>query len=109
MRAIPNTTITVLRGTTLDEFGDEADNATVAASGIPASLIEQVRQAFTPESATPRVVRYTIGRVNPDTDIRETDRIKDERTNRTYIVQAVSQTGGIGTTSDLRLDLKYTT
>ncbi len=109
MRAIPNTTISVLRGTTLDEFGDETDNATVAASGIPCSLIEQVRQAHTPESPTPRVVRYTIGRVNPDTDVRETDRVMDERTNRIYIVQAVSQTGGIGTVNDLRLDLKYTT
>ncbi|MBA5222225.1 hypothetical protein [Streptomyces griseoaurantiacus] len=109
MRALANTTISVLRGTTTDEFGDETDNASVAASGIPCSLVEQVRQAFTPESPTPRVVRYTIGRVNADTDVREDDRVKDEYTGRVYIVQAVSQTGGLGMVNDLRLDLKYTT
>ena len=109
MRALANTTLSVLRGTTTDEFGDDADNSTVVASGIPCSLIEQIRQAYTPENPTPRVVRYSIGRVNADTDIRESDRVKDERTNRTYIVQAVSQTGGLGMVNDLRLDLKYTT
>ncbi|WP_050369931.1 hypothetical protein [Streptomyces acidiscabies] len=109
MRALANTTLSVLRGTTTDEFGDEADNSTVIASGLPASLIEQVRQSYTPENPTPRVVRYSIARVNADTDIRETDRVKDERSNRTYIVQAVSQTGGLGIVNDLRLDLKHTT
>ncbi|MFB7111730.1 hypothetical protein [Streptomyces sp. NPDC056291] len=109
MRALANTTISVLRGTTLDEFGDEVDSDTVVASGIPCSLIERVRRAYTPESATPRVVRYSVGRVNADTDIREADRVKDERTDRIYIVQAVSQIGGPGMVDDLMLDLKVTT
>ncbi|WP_274029453.1 hypothetical protein [Streptomyces sp. MMBL 11-1] len=109
MRALANTTISVLRGTTTDEFGDPVDAPTTVASGIPASLIEVTRRAFTPENPTPRVVRYSIARTGADVDVLEDDRIRDESTDRIYIVEAVSQTGGIGMVNDLRLDLKQTT
>lgn len=102
------TKISVLRGTTTNAFGDEVDNFTVAASGIPASLIEQTRQMFTRESTEPRVVRYTVGRVTAGTDIRQNDVLLDERTSVKYIVQAVSGLGNPVRMEDLRLDLKRT-
>lgn len=109
MRALANTTISVLRGTTTDEFGDVKDGSTAVHTGIPASLIEQSRQAYTPDSTTPRVVRTSVCRVGPDKDVLEDDRIKDEKTGAIYIVLSVSQPGGHGMKNDLRIDLKRTT
>ncbi|MCX4504566.1 hypothetical protein OOK53_18940 [Streptomyces anulatus] len=109
MYVLPTTTISVLRGTVLDEFLDEADTTTVVATGVPASLIEQTRRPYTPDNPTPRVIRYSIARLSSDADIRESDRIKDESTNRIYIIEAVSSTTGFGMCNDLRLDLKQTT
>ncbi len=108
MYALPTTTVSILRGTSLDEFGDPVDNDTPAASGIPCSLIEQTRTMTTPESPTPRVVRYTIGRIGSGTDILETDRLLDEVTGDKYIVQAVSRLGNPVIRPDYRLDLKRT-
>lgn len=109
MYAIPTTTVSVLRGTQVDEFGDPVDISTVVASGIPASLIEQIRTSTTPDSATPRVVRYTVGRVGADADICEDDRLLDEVSGEIYIIQAVSRLGNPVLCADLRLDLKRTT
>jgi hypothetical protein len=109
VRALANTWISVLRGTTEDEFGDPKDSTTPVHTRIPASLIEMSRQAFTPDSSTPRVVRNSVCRVGPDKDVREDDRVKDEKSGLTYIVLSVSQPGGHGMKNDLRIDLKRTT
>lgn len=109
---IATTRVTILRGTTTDEFGDTVDTDTEAGTdgqtGIPASLVEQTRTATTRDDLTPRVVRYTVGRLPAGTDIGEDDRLRDDRTGRTYIVTAVSRPTGIGITPDLRVDLKLT-
>lgn len=109
MLARATTRVSVLRGTTVDAFGDEQDASTVAASGIPASLIEQTRVATTRDDPTPRVIRYTVGRVPPGTDVTEDDRIKDEVTEEVYIVTAVSTNANPAMAQPLRLDLKRTT
>lgn len=109
MYALPTTTVTILRGTSTDAFGDVVDNDTVAASGIPCSLIEQTRSMFTPDDPTPRVVRITTGRIGADADVVETDRIVDEVTGERYIILGVSRLGNPVMKADLRLDLKRTT
>lgn len=109
MRAIANTRISILRGTEEDEFGNEVDSETPFLTGIPAALTEQTRQEATGESATPRVVRFTVCRVSSDTPVLESDRVKDEGTGVIYPIMGVSQTGGFGMKNDLRIDLKRTT
>jgi hypothetical protein len=103
------TTISVLRGTTTDAYGDEQDTDTVVAAGIPASLIEQTRRTTTRDDPTPRVIRYAVGRVTAGTDITDQDRIRDERTGATYIVDAVSSMTSAAVAADMRLDLRRTT
>ncbi|MEU1309504.1 hypothetical protein ABZ419_11500 [Streptomyces cinnamoneus] len=103
------TTIAVLRGTSTDVFGDEADTDTVVASGIPASLVEQNRRVTTRDDPTPRVIRYAVGRVTAGTDITDQDRIRDERTNALYIVDSVSSMNSAAVAADLRLELRRTT
>lgn len=109
MIAQANTTVAVLRGTSTDAYGDAVDTNTAVATGIPASLIEQTRRVTTRDDPTPRIVRYTVGRVTAGTDITDQDRIKDERTNAIYIVDAVSSMNSAAVAADLRLDLRRTT
>jgi hypothetical protein len=107
--AVATTTLTVLRGTTTDAYGDEQDTDTVVATGVVASLTEQSRRVTTRDDPTPRVVRYAVARVTAGTDITDQDRVRDERTGAVYIVDAVSQMANPAVAADLRLDLRRTT
>lgn len=109
MLSVATTTLTVYRGTSTDVYGDEVDNDTIAASGIPASLVEQTRRVTTRDDPTPRIVRSATGRVTAGTDITDQDRVKDERTGAVYIVDAVSSMTNAAVAADLRLDLRRTT
>ncbi|MGW6912587.1 hypothetical protein ACWGB8_01995 [Kitasatospora sp. NPDC054939] len=107
---IANTRVTVLRGTASSNCEDIYDLPTEAGgddqTSIPASLIESARTITTPNSLTPRVVRYTIARLHPATDVTEDDRIRDESTGRIYEVTAVTRPTALGFTPHMRLDLK---
>ncbi|MGW7726208.1 hypothetical protein ACWGJ6_23100 [Streptomyces canus] len=109
MQAIATTTISILRGTEEDEFGDERDTNTLHATGIPASLTEQSRRVTTRENPTPRIVRYAVARVPARTDITDQDRVRDERTGAIYIVEATSSMANPAATPDIRVDLRRTT
>ncbi|MFD1309738.1 hypothetical protein [Streptomyces kaempferi] len=109
MQAIATTKITVLRGTATDAYGDEQDTNTPIATGIPASLTEQTRRVSGRENQTPRIVRYAVARVPARTDISENDRVLDERTGATYIVDAVSGMANPTIEVDRRVDLRRTT
>lgn len=106
---IPTTWVTVLRGTATDMFGDQLDSASEAGGDaltrIPASLIERTRSITTPNSATPRVVRYTTARLPAGTGVTEDDRLRDESTGRIYAITAVTQPSSPGFKPHLRLDL----
>lgn len=109
MIARATTTVSVLRGTSTNAFGDEIDTDTPVYTGIPASLVEQTRRVTTRDNPTPRIVRYAVGRVTAGTDVTDQDRVKDERTNEVYIVEAVSSMNSAAVSADLRLDLRRTT
>ncbi|MDX2697249.1 hypothetical protein [Streptomyces ipomoeae] len=109
MQAIATTTLTVLRGTTTDAYGDEQDTDTPVATGVIAALTEQSRRVTTRENPTPRIVRYAVARVPAGTDIQDQDRVRDERTGAVYIVEAPSSMANPAMAVDLRLDLRRTT
>jgi hypothetical protein len=107
--AVATTTLSVLRGTTTDAYGDEQDVDTVVQTGIRAALTEQARRVTTRDDPTPRIVRYAVGRVTAGTDITDQDRVRDERTGAVYIVEAVSSMANPAVAADIRLDLRRTT
>lgn len=109
MQVIATTKVSILRGTTTDAYGDEQDTDTPIATGIPASLIEQSRRVTTRDNPTPRIVRYAVARVPARTDVTDQDRVLDERTGATYIVDAVSGMDNPAIEVDRRLDLRRTT
>jgi hypothetical protein len=109
MQAIATTRVSILRGTTTDTWGDEQDTDTALYTGIPASLIEQSRRVTTRDDPTPRIVRYAVARVPANTDVTDQDRLRDERTGATYIVDSVSAMTNPAIAVDRRLDLRRTT
>lgn len=105
---LATTTVSVLGGSSTDAFGDDTDGTTVLASGIPVSLTESTRTAMEPVTQTPRIIRTHVCRLPPDTDVDETNRIKDETTNEIYIVVAVTRNANPVIAQGLRADLKRT-
>lgn len=106
MNAVATTTVAVLRGTTTDDYGDTVDGSTAVLTGVPASILEQRRVIATESDPQPRAVITYTGRVSAGTDIRDSDRIRDERTSAVYIVDSAHQVANPVHTLDLRLDLR---
>jgi len=108
MQAVPTTTISVLRGTAVTEFGDQVASLMPYLTGIPASLIERTRTGIDQTDQSFRVYRYLVCRVPYGTDVRDTDQIKDESTGSVYSVASVSVNANPVVQQDLRLDLQRT-
>jgi hypothetical protein len=109
---LATTRIAVLRGTTTNDLGDEVDS-TEPVDGlgdVPASLIEKSKGVQDEASGTWRSVRYLKCRVSPRLDIREGDRIRDNRTGNIYFIDELTRTPrGIAGAGTLSLDLTDTT
>jgi hypothetical protein len=84
--------VTILRGLpTQDTFGDLTDAETVVASGMEAHISEDSQDSS--EQADQRggiVETYTV-RLRPGADVREGDRIRDQRTTTVYRVLDVER------------------
>lgn len=89
--AAANTTISVLRGETPDEYGDLIDSNDVAFAGVPAILIETSRQTTDPSNPTPRTIRSVVLTVPEWVGLLDTDRISDESTGNVYMVIEVTK------------------
>lgn len=109
MYALASCTASILRGTTVDEYGDPQDVDTVVHTGVPFSIQETEARVYDPATQTSRVVRTPVAACQSDVDLRIGDRVRDDTNGITYIVNDVTQPGGVGWTSDLDVDLKRIT
>lgn len=91
MIASASTTITIYRGESVDEWGDEIDTDTVVETGIPASIVEMNVDAEVLVSGMPRVIRKATCRVGSEVDVRTYDRIYDEQNNESYTILSLSR------------------
>jgi hypothetical protein len=107
----PTTTITVYRGTTVDDLGDETDVDTVIATSVPAHISETRRITMDPVTGTPRVIRYPTCRVPASRDwgVQPGDRIEDDRTGSRYTVDSSGTGTNPAAAADRRLDLSAVT
>lgn len=109
MSFLATTLISVLRGTATDRYGDEVDTDTVIASRIPASILEKPATGARPASGRKDTPRSYFLRVWRNVDIRQNDRVRDERTGWTYAVTTdAPATNPVGLAST-RLDLQRVT
>lgn len=107
MMALANCTLSVYRGTEIDEYGDEVEvNTTPVLTRIPASVLERSKTVTTYDQNEPRTVRWYTGRVDQGTDIRANDRVRNEQTGTVYLVDSISSPGTGAIPSDMVLDLR---
>lgn len=106
MNAFATTTVSVLRGTSTDAFGDEYDNGTVESSGNPASIMQRDKRVFDPASSESRIVSYFSGRMDGTTDVADTDRLLDEGSGAIYVIEAVTRPSSPVHLPDVHLDLR---
>lgn len=119
MYAIANTTVTILRGTSVDSLGDIIDTPVPVYTHIiafisyptmsplrPIVLGSQVYEPATPEPST---TRLSVCALPSGTDVRNTDQILDEFVGVMYEVYQVTALGNAGATPDLLLTLKRVT
>lgn len=81
-----NTTVTLLRGTSENQFGDLIDALDPVMTGLPATLAETGKTVQDPTSTTPRTIRQVYCSVPQYAGLVNTDRLLDESTGETYIV-----------------------
>lgn len=96
----------VIRGTTISEYGDEMDGDTVVYTAIRGSVVQRSKTIYSPDSGRVELVVFYTGRFPHGTDIVQGDRIKDERTNKKYVVLAANGGSDFINKSDLTLDLE---
>jgi hypothetical protein len=102
-----NTTATIYRGTTANQFGDEVDSNVLFISGLPVTLIETGKSVQDPSTPTPRTIRQITCIVPEWAGIVNTDRVMDERTGDVYIIISVTRPPTtIGAPVDTVLGLK---
>lgn len=107
MNFYPTTTVSILRTTTTDAYGYEADdNATPAATGMPASIIEQTQNTSRPDSDRPMTVRLYDCRLPADADVRDGDRIKDESDDQIYMLDTIAKSANPAREMDWRLVIR---
>lgn len=102
-----NCSATILRGTTVNQFGDEIDSNVPFISGLPITLVETGKTVQDPSTPTPRTIREITAMVPHWTGVLDTDRIRDERTGDVFMVISVTTPPTIiGAPVDLVLGLK---
>lgn len=106
MSFLATTKVSILRGTVMGPYGDELDSDTVAASGVLASILERPVTGARPVGGRTDTPRTYALRVWNGVDIRQGDRVRDERTGAVYSVTTLAPSTnpvGLGAT---RADLQ---
>jgi hypothetical protein len=95
----------VLRGSTVNDYGDEVDSETVVSTDILGSVIERTKQVFNPDDGRVATVRFLTGRFDGRADIQDGDRIKDQKTGEVFVVASLARPTNAVVKSDIVADL----
>jgi hypothetical protein len=104
--AVPTTTVTILGGSTNSDYGDVLDSDEPAGTGIPASIIEGRQIVATEADQQARAIRYYTGRLPHGTIVTDSNRLRDELTGDTYVIDNVTAPRNPIMEQDVRLDLR---
>jgi hypothetical protein len=107
---LANTTITVLRGTGTDGYGDPVDLDATVYSRIPASILEATSNRRRPVEGRTDNAKTQICRIfRPTIELRRDDRIRDDRSGAVYTVDdEPGQRNNVGLNS-VRVNLRRVT
>jgi len=96
-----HTTVSVKRGTVIGEYGDELDSDEVVKTGLAASILEAPVRGTRPVTGRTDTPRTYVLRMWRRFELRQDDRIVDERTGSEYVVTTLAPTTrfvGLGST-----------
>lgn len=106
MVIIATSQYSILRGSTINSFGDEVDGSTAVYTGVRGLITQKSKSIYNPDSGRVQTVVYYIGRFPYGTDIVQGDRILDERAGKTFVVNSANPGSDFVNKSDLILDLE---
>lgn len=106
MMELANTSLTVMRGTKVNGYGDRTNVGTPLYRGIPAARVESSKQVFDRASQRAQTIRTTKAVVPDWADILTTDTVMDETTGDYYMVEDVTLQPTLGPPPDKLLTLR---
>jgi len=105
-----NTCVTILRGTTISDFGDVQDDQQPLYRNIPATLIETAQVVQDPGTQTPRVIRSITALVPRWLGVLTSDQMQDQGTGDLFIIQdVITQPSLTGAPPDAKVILRRVT
>lgn len=107
---IPTTTVTIQRdngsvpatGTHVDGYGPSVADWESVATGLPAYLYEEDQRTWDPATGRLSIRTISTCRLRPNADLRDRDRVVDERTSRIYQVDTISNEPAVVGLADIR-------
>lgn len=91
-----NRRISVLRGTTVNDWGDKTNVGTPLYTNVPAAIAETAEQSFDPATERPQIIRSIKAAVPGWADIELTDTLLDPATGWYYMPEEIWDEPGIG-------------
>lgn len=88
--------LTILRGTTVSDYGDESDVGTPVFSNVPAAIAEVSQTAFDPATQRPQIIRSLQGVMPGWAEVQLTDTLYEPATDRYFLIEDVSAEPGFG-------------
>jgi hypothetical protein len=89
---VATSTYSILRGTITDEYGDKKDRDTPVRTGVIGSVMERRILTTTESEGRAQMVSYLVGRLPAGTDVQNGDRLQDEKTGETFIIDTIDTT-----------------
>ena len=108
MLGLANSYVAILRGTTVDDYGDLVDADTPAYTGIPAAIVESAKTVMDPAAQVPRTVRAITCVLPGWADVLNSDRLQDPA-GRIYEIESVEAQPSLGYPPDTILTLRRVT
>lgn len=106
MLELANTTVSVLRGTTVNQWGDKTNVGTPLYTGIPAAIVESSKQVFDRASQRFQTIRTSTCVVPDWADILDTDTLIDETTGNAFMIESIELQPSLGPPPDKILVLR---
>ena len=106
---MPTTRLTIMRGTEVDDAGDESDVGIPIYQHVPAALVQASMQAFDPASSTRRTIRVSKALLPSWADVTDSDTIMDESTGSYFAIEDIQLQPTLGSPPDLLLTLRSVT
>jgi hypothetical protein len=107
MMELANTTLSVLRGTTTNGYGDRTNVGVPLHTGIPAAVVEKSKQVFDRDSQRFQTIRTSMCVVPDWADILDTDTLMDETTGNFFMVEDIQIQPSLGIPPDKILTLRW--